>query len=979
MGLLTGSSPVGTAGNSYKGLLGNTQYHMNLAPVGIPTAKKAAPAPKPGQSLLARGLTDIGHFGKGVAVGTNQDVIQPLHHAVVSQVKHLAGPTSAQAERDAIVKNQQTAQNNPAYQKAIKGKGPISISQSIVAQAHQNDPNLPSLINKQVAALHTQNNQRLSSAVQLSTLALPLPSIAGVKAVARGVGASRSSALAKSITDATKEATHGAPVIHLPDKGIYAKLSTQQQAHLADEVKNLKSSSGDIVHLSQPGHVGTAKEVPLSELKAQSPNATKSLAAVSKPKEPSVSLNQAPGSDLLPTGSTKQASLLQKAYLSSTGLIAKQGKAGTQLAKSIGKARNAAEIFQASVVKRLPTVTSLGKKDFPHFVDVVEGKAVAKSPKIEQAAKEWRAVAPEIRQRAVKAGIDVGDLGPNYFPHYHDYDKLFKDKNAYNAAINHLVTTGQAKTADDAVKQLSFARGISRNRTIGNLDKARIFDLPGYAKDKNALLKYISGSAHNIGQAEHLGVNDKKGLKLITQIARENGDAETAKKAYDVAVGALQHNQSTSKVSAALRGFQGVTKLGKGAITNATQPINTVAVSGYHRALGGFIKQFTPQGKDFISKTGVVGDAVIHDLSEGAGFDNKWIRRIGAPGFNTVEKSNRSLTALAGRSWANSLAKKGGPRQLAVLRDKLGVEGPIGKTLTEEQQVQAARSLVEKTQFKVSPQDLPMWASSPAGKLVAQFRTFSYKQTGFVTNEILKPLKSGNVVPLARLLAALPVGYGTMTLKNKLSGRPNESNPEKRALAIWQNIGGGGLPVDIPTNILPKNQKYVQSGAYSSRVASQLGGPTVGDAFNLTDALGQAATGQRRDLEHYGVNKVPVVGPYLANKFTPYKKSVATDQKTATDKVNKTLLKGDTSGAKQTAEAYNKQVTKTIMDNKRAYSSDELKKALDNATIKTTDQALKSRATRAKTQQYKDTHGGQAPPKVVAGGRRSRSTGRPRR
>lgn len=663
--------------------------------------------------------------------------------------------------------------------------------------------------------------------------------------------------------------------------------------------------------------------------------------------EPSISLRKSPGSNLLPTAHTKEANALQKAYLSSTGLIAKQGKAGQQLAKAIGKSRDTAEIYQADIMRRVPAVTSLGKKDFGNFVDAVEGKGTAQSSKIAQAVKEWKSVTPEIRQRATSAGIDVGNLGETYFPHYHDYNKLFKDKNAYNDALNHLVQSGQAKDPQEAIKQLSFARGISRSRTINNLDKSRIIDLPGYDKSKNALLNYISGAAHSIGQAEHLGPKDEKGLALIEQIARENGDAQTAKKAYDIAVGAKTYEGASSKVSKALRGYMGLTKLGKGAITNATQNVNTAIVSGHLRTIGSAIQGLaSKEARDFVKKTGVVGDSVIRDLSQGAGFDNKWIRSIGAPGFGTVEKSNRSIAALAGRNWANSLAKKGSPRTVGILRNKLGVEGDIGKQLTESQQIQAARKLVELTQFKVDPQDLPMWTSSPSGKLVSQFRTFSYKQTGFVTNEILKPLAKGNVKPLARLLAALPVGYGTYSLKNKLSNRQNEQNPTRRTLAIWQAVGGGGLPVDIPSNLVPPNKKYQPSGVYSSRVASALGGPTVGTAFNMVDALGKAATGDRRGAERLGVQQIPVVGTTLANTLTPTKPVTSAAKMTAVSQVNQALRQGDMEKAKQAADAYNKQVTSVIQKHNRAYGKDELTKALNDATIKTTPKSLKSRATR---------------------------------
>ena len=74
--------------------------------------------------------------------------------------------------------------------------------------------------------------------------------------------------------------------IHLPSKGVYAKLSPEQAAALADETKNVASNSKDIVHLSAhtPALQRGAKEVSLEDIKAASPNAKSTLDAIA-PKD----------------------------------------------------------------------------------------------------------------------------------------------------------------------------------------------------------------------------------------------------------------------------------------------------------------------------------------------------------------------------------------------------------------------------------------------------------------------------------------------------------------------------------------------------------------------------------------------------------------------------------------------------------------------------------------------------------------------
>lgn len=74
----------------------------------------------------------------------------------------------------------------------------------------------------------------------------------------------------------------GTPALHLPDKGIYARLTPEQQLHLADETKNIPASAHDVPHLTQLDILknSTHQEVPLSELTAHSPNAAKAIKGV---------------------------------------------------------------------------------------------------------------------------------------------------------------------------------------------------------------------------------------------------------------------------------------------------------------------------------------------------------------------------------------------------------------------------------------------------------------------------------------------------------------------------------------------------------------------------------------------------------------------------------------------------------------------------------------------------------------------------
>lgn len=617
------------------------------------------------------------------------------------------------------------------------------------------------------------------------------------------------------------------------------------------------------------------------------------------------------GAPPLPVIKTKRVPLRDKAFRSTRSIIERQGESGKQLAGMLRDSRDTQELYLGQLEKQLPTVTKLARKgrnalvnkDFENFVEATQGLAKPKNPMIMQAVKEWQGTHPGIRDRAVAAGLEVGDLGPEYYPHFIDYDRVFKDKNTYNQAINHLVESGQAPSQEEAIKLLNYAKDTSRNRQFGNLEASRLVDLPFYDKTPNSLISYLGGSAKRIANTETFGAKDEKALRLITKAGQQGYDTEATKNAYDVAVGAKQYNPTTDKILKNVRRYNTTTRLGLGALTNISQNVNTGIVTGHLRTAGAMLKQLSPKNREFVQNTAVVADAVLNDIRTQSGYESfsskvlgKAINKITAPGFGAVEKFNRSVSAVAGRDYANSLASRG---KVDVLR-KLGVKGEIGRKLTEEQQIQAARRIVEKTQFKVDPQDLPGWADSPWGKLVSQFRTFSYNQGKFISNEVLKPAAKGNVLPLSRLLAAIPLGYASYEGRRLIAGRPEEENPTKRVLAAFQAVGGAGLPFDIYNSINPIGSKYLPSDRRTTMALGAIGGPTAGLFAQAVGAVSE--TSQRKNLpedeerlegkvaikgkedytdltpiSRFGLQQIPIVGTPIKNRLLPFKKESEAD------------------------------------------------------------------------------------------------------
>lgn len=118
---------------------------------------------------------------------------------------------------------------------------------------------------------------------------------AGIAGLGAGVGEVVNRQLSKKATRQTSAVLEQSArsqgvvpetTIHLPDKGIYARITPEQAAKLKDEVGAVVSDAKDTVHLSAPTNLlkKNAKEVPLDEILARSPNAQKTISALEAPQ-----------------------------------------------------------------------------------------------------------------------------------------------------------------------------------------------------------------------------------------------------------------------------------------------------------------------------------------------------------------------------------------------------------------------------------------------------------------------------------------------------------------------------------------------------------------------------------------------------------------------------------------------------------------------------------------------------------------------
>lgn len=576
-------------------------------------------------------------------------------------------------------------------------------------------------------------------------------------------------------------------------------------------------------------------------------------------------------------------------WKSTNGIISEYGEVGKQVAEKIHATREFSEVKKAELFNAIPTVRGLNKDEMVQFADTLDtlskGKKVKNvSPNVQTAVKEWRRAIPKVLADARAAGIEMGDLGPNYFPRF--YKDLDSPK-LVDRLMKEAAGKGKPITRAEAVKQVKFIREANV-RKYGHLEKSRTGDYGGFEKSHEAIANYVEGAYDRIARAKEFGANDELLDQAKAQLLEQGFDVNDLpnkkslfSKYVDIARGDTDRSTTGWKASNAVRQVNAVTSLSAAGISNAGQLTNTAAVGGIGRTIKNMLKvsndnfqkkYLSKEALNIANKSGVALDHQIKMVTEATqGTTNKITRNIASPFFAAIEKFNREVTALTGADYGNHLAAKvvnGDVNAERLLRDKLGVKGKIGNQLTDAQQIQAARKLVEISQFKVDPMDMPGWVESPMGKLAMQFRSFGYKQTGFIYNEVLQEARKGNFAPLARFITVgVPVGLAGSTMKDTIKFKDKEEDTRPlvqqapgRALKGVSEVGGFGMPGSVAQSL----KRGFDYGTPVTSAISTVGGPTVGTTIETVDNLMKAQRGNTDPLVKMGVRKIPMVGPTAA-------------------------------------------------------------------------------------------------------------------
>jgi len=597
----------------------------------------------------------------------------------------------------------------------------------------------------------------------------------------------------------------------------------------------------------------------------------------------------------LPDKPTDIGLFLRKLGTESSGMVERFGPYGKRLTDMV---RTTYDNFEKQLsqyldgpqgVLHVANTLKLTPKERENISNVMEGFEVAMNPRVEKVVGMMQLQREAIAKRAAQTleirNPKTGEVEPwnpreNYMPHFVDFDKVAKDPSRLAKVLQEIQLqeskkAGHPVSAAEAQNIFNQMRRNSRQE-YGHLEVARQFDLSDYDKDGIATwARYVEGSLKRMNEAEVFKPKGENIVAAIQGIGMTAGDdAAQAATRYitqvtgrDPVNGFNAIDANAGKLFNFVRSMQVGLKLGQAVIANMSQSNMTGMVTGYQNLYKGFRELQTSHGKDFARLGGATIEQTMRDMNEALGVGKFGGAVLKYTGFNKVELFNRMLAANSGKMFARDLVEKlqtaTGPAAETYKRHlrKMGIEPTDvikrGYRMTQDEEINAARSIIGRTQFKVRPQELPLYWNGPLGKLVTQFSSFGFKAGKAIKDEVWGEFKQGNYAPFARFLLVTPlVGEAIADIQSVAKGKERPENMAARIAENYAAVGTFGLFYDAF-----RSAQYGEVG-----VLRRLAGPTISDAAGL--AAG-AVGGNPKMLGKMAAQSVPVVGPTLRRALFP--------------------------------------------------------------------------------------------------------------
>ncbi len=453
-------------------------------------------------------------------------------------------------------------------------------------------------------------------------------------------------------------------------------------------------------------------------------------------------------------------------------------------------------------------------------------------------------------------------------------------------AENSLTQYLTRRLGDPLEAQRGARRVVRSVGQFGSLDYQRF--LPGTLAEKVAeglpFEGYVSGIAQyqrrlarRAMYGERFGFTDQE-ITRFTDVIKTASTQEGANirlvsslvdslfdRKYELAAGRRLAQNITS--------VQTAVKLPLATLTNMSQSVSTAVAFGMKNLMRGVRAAVGAERDDVVLRALAFSDSVEMDTMRRliAGVENESLADrvasgvLRATGFNATEQWNRRFAgfttqasindtlarALRGRLRGTSLdAARRSFQQLGLDLDRMlagpsrqavndalaagrDLSGVVDATLGVGSYARAIVRGVDYSQALPQRTRIPLAWQTPLGRVLTQFKSFSFNQGRFLRDRVLGEAAAGNLRPLVTMASVYPIaGELVASSLNFVKGKERDEDGLSRLVTNISMLGGFGLAQSAAT------------GAKYGRLSDVLVGPSLSDALSFAEGAMQLITEQ---------------------------------------------------------------------------------------------------------------------------------------
>ena len=512
------------------------------------------------------------------------------------------------------------------------------------------------------------------------------------------------------------------------------------------------------------------------------------------------------------------------------------------------------------------------------------------------------ALAPEARlaQRAIKkflantkaymegAGVELGDLGPDYFPRVWDVHYISKNQQAFKDMLEPYIRSGEFKgTADGFLRNLMSREGnefgvetrspgmqFKKTRELAFLKPADVAEF--VTKDLyGTLTSYANQAARKAEWQRRLG-EDR--LSSLFERAKAEGATDQQIELADEYLRGVDGtlgdtiNPHARRIMGNMIVYQNIRLLPLAAFSSIVDPLGVMVRGGtvsdawttFKRGVKEIPQSYkkTPAGNDAAADlaelVGVIDSAVLnHTMGDlyTQGMVGGAAKKINSAFFkyNLMEGMNRSFRVGASEAamrfmlkhknvagthskrWMQELGLRTG--DIVQVGDRIAVTEAEGLTAEQVVRVHAAiNQWVDGAVLRPDAADKPIWMNDPHWALIAHLKQFVYSFQKVILGRVAHEVTNGNYAPVLALTSYVPIMIAADLVKGIIQGGGEEPEWKKgwtaadyvgRVIERAGLYGVGQFGMDVASDV-----ERGGSGAFA------LLGPTVEQLGDAVQVLG---------------------------------------------------------------------------------------------------------------------------------------------